>query len=265
MPGSGYSSGVSPLPLQTDVIYGPVRSKRLGLSLGINLLPTTKKVCPFDCVYCHYGRTALKSESPKNADFPTPDLVLKRLEEYLKSEREFDYITFSGNGEPMLHPDFDFLVWEVKRLRDKFRPQTPIALLTNSSVVARQKIETGKLIDLPIFKLDCGDEETFLKINRPTPEVKLAGIIKGLKEIAREIKITIQTVFINGRVKNYADEVLNNWISAIIEIKPSFIQIYSVDRPVAEEGVLMLDNSSLFNLAAVIENKTGIKTKAFLP
>jgi len=257
---------MAPLPLQRDVLYGPIKSKRLGLSLGINLLPTTQKVCPFDCVYCHYGRTGIKTISPSGIILPAADLVLKRLEEYLKSDNAFNYITFSGNGEPLLHPDFDYITLEVKRLRDRFRPKTLIALLTNSSIITQdQKIETLKLIDLPIFKLDCGDEETFQIINRPVPEIKLEDIIKGLMEIAREIKLTIQTVFLDGKVKNYTGEIFNHWLSAIIGIKPSFIQIYSVDRPVAEGGIKMLDNRTLLSLAEEIERKTGVKTKAYLP
>ncbi len=257
---------MKPIPLQRDVIYGPIKSKRLGLSLGINLLLTTKKVCSFDCVYCHYGKTNVKTIRPENIDLPTTDFVLKKLEEYLKSNIAFNYITFSGNGEPLLHPDFNFIVQETKGLRDRFRPNCPLALLTNSSIIARdKKIETLKLIDLPIFKLDCGDEETFQKINRATEEIKLEGIIKGLKEIAGAIKITIQTVFIDGKIKNYAGDIFNNWLSAVIKIRPSFIQIYSVDRPVAEEGIEMLDDKILLGLAEEIEKKTGIKTKAYLP
>ncbi|MEO0102740.1 MAG: radical SAM protein [candidate division WOR-3 bacterium] len=257
---------MTPLPLQRDVIYGPIKSKRLGLSLGINLLPTTQKVCSFDCIYCHYGKTNIKTLNPKDIQFPPTDLVLKRLEWYLKSDTEFHYITFSGNGEPLLYPNFDLIVKEIKKLRDQYRPKIPIALLSNSSAIIRdKKIETLKLIDLPIFKLDAGDEETFKEINRPVSEVKLAEIVNALKVIAQEIRITIQTVLLNGRIKNFAEEALKRWFSLIQEIKPSLIQIYSVDRPVAEENVKMLDDRTLLSKAEEIERKTKIRTVAYLP
>ncbi|MEO0101034.1 MAG: radical SAM protein [candidate division WOR-3 bacterium] len=257
---------MSPLPLQKDVIYGPIRSKRLGLSLGINLLPINQKVCSFDCIYCHYGKTNIKTLDPKDIQFPPIDLVLKKLEWYLKSDIEFHYITFSGNGEPLLYPNFDLLVKEIKKLRDRYRPKTPIALLSNSSVIIRdKKIEILKLITLPIFKLDAGDEETFQEINRPVSEVKLNGIVSALKEISKEIEITIQTVFLNGRIRNFNEKSLKIWISLIKEINPSFIQIYSVDRPVAEENVKMVDDRTLLSKAKEIERRTKIRTIAYLP
>lgn len=255
-----------PLPLQRDVIYGPIKSKRLGLSLGINLLPTTQKVCSFDCIYCHYGKTNIKTLDPKDIQFPPIDLVLKKLEWYLKSDIEFHYITFSGNGEPFLYPDFDTIVLAIKELRDRYRPKTPIALLSNSSVITRdKKITTLKLINLPIFKLDAGDEKTFQEINRPVSGVKLNEIVNALKEISKEIKIIIQTVFLNGRIKNFTREILENWLFTIRQITPSLIQIYSVDRPVAEENVKMVENSLLLGKAREIEEKTKIKTIAYLP
>ncbi len=207
----------------------------------------------------------MKTIDPKSILFPETRRVLKRLEESLRSLVPFQYITFSGNGEPTLHPEFDQIVKEVKGLRDKLRPRIPIALLTNSSLIRKDRVETLKLIDLPVFKLDCGDEESFQMINRPQEGLKLEAIAKELKEISREIKITIQTVFLEGKVKNFLGEAFDNWLSLIEEIKPNFIQIYSVDRPVAEEGIRMLTDSRLLELAEKIEERTKVKTKAYLP
>ncbi len=121
------------IPLQRGIIYGPVASRRLGRSLGINLLPANCKLCSFDCVYCHYGRTQAKSLHPEEDAFPSVQEVLNAVEAALQGGLDFDYLTFSGNGEPTLHPNFAEIVFEVRILRDRLRPQVKLAVLSNSS------------------------------------------------------------------------------------------------------------------------------------
>lgn len=255
---------MSVLPLQKGIIYGPVKSKRLGRSLGINLLPCDNKVCSFDCIYCHYGHTKIKTVKPDSIQFPSISEVLSEVEKALKSEIGFEYLTFSGNGEPMLHPQFTELAAEIKILKEKFRPTVALALLSNSSLVGLTDITDSIVsIEFPIFKLDCGDDATFQAINRPAPEIKLTEIIAGLKRLARRFKITIQTVFINGAVTNFTQEPLAQWLVAIKDIKPAAIQIYSTDRPVADAQVKMLSKEQLEDLAKTIRQKTGILTQAY--
>jgi wyosine [tRNA(Phe)-imidazoG37] synthetase (radical SAM superfamily) len=255
---------MSVLPLQQGIIYGPVKSKRLGRSLGINILPCDNKVCSFDCIYCHYGPTRTKVMKTDNIKFPSVDAILAEVEKALKSEVGFEYITFSGNGEPMLHPQFVEITTRIKALKEKYRPNVSLTLLTNSSPVIKDDIANSIIsIEFPIFKLDCGDEATFRTINRPLPELKIGEIIAGLKRLAKRFKITIQTVFIDGVVPNIEKDKFEQWLAAIQEIKPAAIQIYSTDRPVADSKVKMLSKAQLEELAKLVIEKTGILAQAF--
>ena len=148
---------MSPLKLKTGITYGPVNSRRLGRSLGINLSPNSYKACSFSCVYCHYGWTDyfIGDYSEVQSDIPEPDEVRRELEEVLKKGTEFDYITFSGNGEPTLHPQFDRIVDLVVETRDKYSPEKKVAILSNSSMLNKREVlnALGR-IDLRIMKLD---------------------------------------------------------------------------------------------------------------
>ncbi len=255
---------MSVLSLQKGIIYGPVNSKRLGRSLGINLFPNYKKICSFDCVYCHYGRTDETTLNPNPKDLPTVEQVISAIEDTLKSPIEFDYITFSGNGEPMTHPDFAQIVRLTKQARDKYRPNVPITLLSNSSCLAKPiDFDTLSLIENRIFKLDCADEPTFKAINNPVPEIKIKDIINGLKTVSSVLPITIQTVFIDGPIKNFEGEIFAQWLDAIKQIKPQKIQVYSTDRPVAQSQVKMISDEKLTELARTIMKKTGIPAIAY--
>ncbi len=252
------------LPLQKAIIYGPVNSKRLGRSLGINLFPNTKKVCSFDCAYCHYGKTSEKTSKPDRAELPTVAEVTSTAEQIFKSPIEFDYITFSGNGEPTIHPDFPEIVRKIKELRDKYRHNVPITLLSNSSCLTGDiDIDTLSLIDNRIFKLDCTDQQSFQIMNNGCADIKIDDIIAGLEKIAQVLPITIQTVFIDGIIQNYQGKIFEDWLQAIKRIKPQKIQVYSTDRPVAVSGIKMLSNEQLHQLANLIQEQTGIPTRAY--
>ena len=255
---------MSVLPLQTGIIYGPVKSKRLGRSLGINILPCDNKVCNFDCIYCHYGPTKTKVRQTGNIKFPSVAEILTEVEKALHSAVGFEYITFSGNGEPMLHPQFAEIAAQIKALKERYRPSVSLTLLSNSSMVEQNDIANSIVsIEFPIFKLDCGDDATFRTINRPVPELKITEIIAGLKRLAKRFKITIQTVFVNGVVPNATKEPFDQWLAAIKDIKPAAIQIYSTDRPVADSKVKMLSNAQLAEIAKLVIEKTGILTQAY--
>ena len=248
------------LPLKNSIIYGPVKSKRLSRSLGINIISSSEKICSFNCIYCQYGLT----KKFNNAFIPVKE-VEEALINFFKSPQKIDYLTFSGNGEPTLHPEFETIVKIVKKIRDKFAPQIPIALLSNSSNILNLSLETLKMIDVKIFKLDCGNEELFLLINRPLVNITFKDIVKGLKKIAQRFPITIQTMFIDFKEKNnYEGEALRDYIKVIKEIKPAFIQIYSCDRPVAINGVKPISNEKLKELADLINKKTKILLRAYL-
>ncbi|MEO0096565.1 MAG: radical SAM protein [candidate division WOR-3 bacterium] len=249
-----------PISLKNNIIYGPVNSKRLGRSLGINILSTMEKICSFNCIYCQYGITKNRKGS-----FISVEEVEEALYNFFANPVRIDYLTFSGNGEPTLHPEFEKIVKKVKNIRDKYAPAVPIALLSNSSNINSLPYETLKMIDIKIFKLDSGNEELFLKINRPVGNISLKEIVHGLKKVSQKFPITIQTIFISfGDENNYDKEALKDYLLRIKEIKPAFIQIYSCDRPVAQNNVNLISNEKLKELEKVINKKTKTLVRAYL-
>jgi len=192
---------MSVLELQKGIIYGPVNSRRLGRSLGINLLPPSRKLCTFDCVYCQYGRAAPVSATRRLAGLPSVSAVMREVEEAIvRQQSPPDYLTFSGNGEPTLHPDFPEIVDEVLRLKDRVCPGARVALLSNSSRVHRPEIRKAiELLDDPILKLDAGDPATLSLISRPVSTITFEKIIEGLAEMPHLI---IQSMIIAGEPQN---------------------------------------------------------------
>ena len=252
---------MSTVPLQKGIIYGPVESRRLGRSLGINLLPASYKLCSFDCVYCHYGRTKVKTLNPEGNAFPTIEEVLNAVEIALQGELDFDYLTFSGNGEPTLHPNFAEIVFEVRILRDRIRPQVKLAVLSNSSTAHLFIVrEALSLIDTPIMKLDAGDEHTLTVVNRPAAGVNLEQILAGLKRLP---ELVIQSVLIDGNVSNIWGAPYEAWLSALADLDPALVQIYSIDRPVPEAWVEKVRPVMLQRVAREIEGLTGLQVQAY--
>ena len=171
------------LQLQDGILYGPINSRRLGSSLGINLMPGKYKLCSFNCLYCHYGWTkklALDLEKHRR-DLPSPEAVAQEVEKGLLSRLEFDYLTFSGNGESTIYPGFPELVERVVELRDRHRPDVKLALLSNSSGLIYPEVRACMTrIDRPFFKLDAGTEEMWRLVNRPCQGIEFDRIIEAL-------------------------------------------------------------------------------------
>lgn len=251
------------LELQKTIIYGPVNSRRLGKSLGINLMPTSYKMCSFNCVYCQYGwtKTHTLEVSGYLPALPTVDEVKKTLEDWLKKGQKVDYITFSGNGEPSIHPEFDKIVDEVKKLRDKFQPQAKVAILSNSSSLALPWVKKAlEMLDVRIMKLDCGTSEAFEKINQPTTKIKYQDMIENLKDIKN---IIIQSVFVRGDISNTSTDEVEEWIEKIRYISPDKVQIYSLDRPSAFKSLLKVDRYVLSKIAELAQELSGITVEVF--
>ena len=251
------------LPLQDDVVYGPIMSRRLGRSLGINLMPSRHKLCSFNCVYCHYGWTELlTSDAMAHAqDLPSVERIVQRLEVALRSALEFDYITFSGNGEPTLHPQFAVIVDQLRRLRDRFRPLAKLALLSNSTCLGRPAVrDCIAKIDLPVFKLDAGTEDTFHSINRPAKGLELAQILQWLTSIRG---ILLQTVLVDGAPSNVAGRELETYFEHIARIQPQEVHIYSIDRPAADPRLIRVPPQRLQGIAQRGSALTGVKFRAF--
>ncbi len=254
------------IALQSGIIYGPVKSRRLGWSLGLNISPTNYKFCSFNCVYCQYGWTTVCAidTDDRRRDFPAPEEFEKALENalYEHKEKEIDNITFSGNGEPTIHPQFVELVDIAKKSKDKYLPKAKLGVLSNSSMVSMEKVRKALAkLDFRIMKLDAGGSETFQKINCSCPGVDYATIVNGLKSLEN---ITLQTMFVDGSIGNVGDEEVRNWIERINEIKPLKVQIYSLHRPPAASSLREVPEEKLREIAARAEEATGVAVEVIV-
>jgi wyosine [tRNA(Phe)-imidazoG37] synthetase (radical SAM superfamily) len=260
--GTGQEDNMSVLELQEGVIYGPVNSRRLGRSLGINLLPARRKVCTFNCVYCQYGKAEAVSPSDVQAGFPSVSSVLQEVEEAIKRQQAPpDYLTFSGNGEPTLHPGFPEIVVEVLHLRDRLCPAARVAILSNSSTVHRPEVRRAiEQLDDPIMKLDAGDPETLSRLNRPARAVTLERILEGLAAMPRLI---VQSMIIAGEAQNAEGEAHEAWLTTLCRLSPEKVQIYTAERPAAESGVRRVPREELEKLAERAQERTGIPVGAY--
>ena len=259
-------SNMQTIPLQSGIIYGPVRSRRLGWSLGLNISPISYKFCSFNCVYCQYGWTTICALDTVDRleDLPNSSDFERALESALHEhkDKEIDNITFSGNGEPTLHPQFAELVNIAKKLKEEYFPEAKLGILSNSSTVVKEKVRRALAeLDFRIMKLDAGDPETFSKINRPCPEVDYLAILNGLKSLEGVI---LQTMFIDGAIQNIGEREVKEWMGRVGEIKPVKAQIYSLHRPSAASSLREVTAERLREIAAQTEGATGVAVEVIV-
>jgi wyosine [tRNA(Phe)-imidazoG37] synthetase (radical SAM superfamily) len=247
------------LELQSTIIYGPIRSRRIGSSLGVNLLPPKIKICSFDCLYCQYGWTDFALM--ESAVFPGPDEVRKAIEDALeKLPEQPHWITFSGNGEATLHPDFGRIVDIVIDVRDRFVPDTGTAILSNSTTVHRREIrEALAKLDLRIMKLDAGTEEMFASYSRPASGFTLDQVVDGLAALD---DVTIQSLFTKGTSGNFTEANMAAWIERLKRIEPLLVQVYSLDRGFPSREIEKLSGQELDAIVKKLE-EAGIPARAF--
>ncbi len=249
------------IPLQSDIIYGPVFSRRLGRSFGIKLLSSQKKICSFDCIYCEYGFTDEVTEAPGAFGFPEPDAIMAAVQRLFQKPRSIDFLTFAGNGEPTLHPDFLEIIRGVKRIRDRLRPDVQLAILSNATQVTKADVIAGlNLLDAPMMKLDAGDEETFQAINRPAASVDFSQILAGLMQIKG---LMIQSVLVDGIISNIKGEAYEKWAAALVSLKPDMIHIYSIERPTPVRGVLSVSSGVLRGIEKDLQERFQLPVRAF--
>ncbi|MDD2889772.1 MAG: radical SAM protein [bacterium] len=248
-----------------SIIYGPVKSRRLGNSLGINLLPVGCKVCSLNCTYCQYGWTdthTINKNELGRVRFPGVQEVITAIEGVLhRIKTPLDCLTFSGYGEPTLHPQFNEIIKQTKDLRDRYSkdhnfPPIPIVVISNSTNIENAR-EGLQLADVRAMKLDACEENIFNEINKPAEGVSLDDIVKNLKTLK---DIIIQSMFLET---NISDSAIEKWIDCIAEIKPLEVQIYTLDRMPADLNLKALDKSVLKDIACKLTKKTGIKVTAF--
>lgn len=249
------------IPLQRGIVYGPVLSRRLGRSLGVNLMPITKKVCSFDCIYCQYGKTELHTLDPDPGILPSVSDVLEEIEKALRKPRTIDRLTLSGNGEPTLHPEFLEIVTGVRVLRDRYRPNAEIALLSNASRINSPDIlKALDLIDLPMMKLDVGDPVSFKAINRPVEGIEFSALLRNLEAIPH---LVLQCVLFGGEVTNAWGDAFKNWKDALTTLRPKKVLIYSTERPTALQGVECLPPEKLSQIRNELQKAHGLVVEAF--
>lgn len=243
------------LELQKGIIYGPVNSRRLGRSLGINILPPARKVCPFNCVYCQYGWTETHiARADMIPELPSVNAVRRALKKSLMELPTMPaYITFSGNGEPTLHPEFDRMVGEVITLRDQLAPEAKTAILSNSALVSDPLIRASlSKLDMRIMKLDCGSRETFANYNQPCPGVDIEAITEGLVQLSN---VHIQTLIAAGGRGNLNPENIEEWIKRLKRIEPVSIQLYTLDRGYPSNQLRAASREDLNRIQAQVQKE----------
>lgn len=247
-------------------IFGPVRSRRLGISLGINLMPADGKLCTFDCVYCECGFNAdHRPTQPR----PTREEVAQALEnklQQMQQEGELpDVLTFAGNGEPTGHPQFAEIIDDTLQLRDAFCPSAKVSVLSNATFAARPKVKEALLkVDNNILKLDTVDPKYITLVNRPTGKYDISDVLKSIAEFGK--KCIVQTMFMKGEsngksVDNTGDEYVLPWLEAIKNIGPKQVMIYTIDRETPDHGLRKASPEELNRIVALIE-ATGIPASA---
>ena len=231
-------------------IFGPVHSRRLGISLGINLLPADGKVCSFNCIYCECGFN--EDHRPKQS-MPTRQQVAQKLEEKLQqmsAEGQLpDVLTFAGNGEPTCHPHFAEIIDDTIRLRNRFCPQAKVSVLSNSTMIHRPQVHDALMrVDNNILKLDTIDPLYINKVDCPVGTYDVGLIIDRMK--AFNGHIIIQTMFMRGEyqgesVDNTSDSFVNPWLDALRAIKPQQVMVYTIDRETPAHGLLKATHEQL--------------------
>lgn len=240
-----------------SIIYGPIHSRRLGVSLGINLMPTTAKLCTFDCVYCECGW----NQPVSHPSLPTREEVRIALESQLSIAVEpIDVITFSGNGEPTMHPDFLGIIQDTCALRDQYCPKAKVAVLSNSTQLGRTDvIEALRLCDNRILKLDSAIDATMRLIDKPV-NAQLT-----VKQIAQWLSIfdgdfTLQTCFLRGEyqgqtIDNTTPEELTAWYKMVDYLHPKQVMIYVIDRVTPLETLEKIPAETMEKIAIPLREK----------
>lgn len=249
----------------SDTVFGPIHSRRLGTSLGVNLSPRDGKVCTFDCLYCEAGYNAQgagTSGLPSRAEVAA--LLEARLKRMSEAGERLDVITFSGNGEPTVNPDFPGIIDDTLRLRDKYYPQVRVSVLTNSTMLDREAVaEALGRVDNAILKLDSAIDSTIRALDRPVSQSFTASkVINNLAAFGS--RAIIQTMMTRGvhdgiSVDNTTDAEVDALIEAYREIKPRLIMLYSLDRPTPETNLQRVPRAELDEIAARITAATGIE------
>ncbi len=224
--------------IREETVFGPIHSRRLGSSLGINLLPQNGKICNFDCIYCECG---WNRDGLSDRKLPSAADVREALERKLRSLAAegvgIDSITFSGDGEPTLNPEFPQIIDDTLALRDRYYPGARVSVLSNATRAhIRAVFEALCKVDNPIMKIDAPSDELVARINLPAPGYSLSRVIEALKGFKGDF--VLQTMFLKGPLfDSSSPEVLDGWMSIVRELHPREIMVYTIARPTPQQGL----------------------------
>ncbi len=257
---------LKPWTLPDGILYGPFATRRKGMSLGVNLLPPSEKVCSFNCVYCQCGWTPGKPPGPDELRRTCPSVATAR--ETL--DREFprlrdvgrapNSIVLSGNGEPTLYPDFPEAVEVLLAARDRHLPGIPITLLTDGTELGRPEIRAAALrVDHPTVKLDAGDEESLRRVDIPLVPFSVATLLGWLREMP---PVVLQACFVRGVVDNTTPAAVEAWAQAVVSVRPRRVEVYSLDRVPPARGLVKVPLADLERIAAGVR-AAGIQVETY--
>jgi len=241
-----------------EIVFGPILSRRYGNSLGINLLPLDNKICNYDCIYCECGWTNLKKQKISFTPYPSIRSAIEdRFAALYHANVAIDHITFAGNGEPTMHPDFANIVDLVHRYRDQYWPKVKTVVLSNGTLLSRPAIHQAlQRIDRPTLKLDSANEHYYKLINKPFHTKSLSNYVQQLAEFGN--KLVIQAMFLKGNVNgeeidNSTSKEVETWLNALEIIRPQSVVVYSLDRETPLSGLQKISAERLQEISQSVE------------
>ena len=243
--------------LYDQVIFGPVHSRRLGLSLGVNLLPLDNKLCSFDCIYCECGWAGRGAKPRFNDRATVRELLRAKLLEMTGAGTPPDVITFAGNGEPTMHPEFGAIIDDTIAARDELCPKAKISVLSNATMIGREEVREALLkVDNNILKLDSAFDATVRRMNNPAGDYSVARTVELMKRF--EGRMILQTMFLAGEIEgepidNTAEREVEAWLRLVEEIRPSKVMVYSLDRDTPCRTLRKIPREELQRIAARVE------------
>lgn len=235
--------------IREETVFGPIKSRRLGTSLGINLLPTKGKFCNFDCIYCECG---WNRDGRDDTRLPSAAEVRRALEdklaELLLDGTRLDSITFSGDGEGTLNPEFPRIIDDTIRLRDAYCPEARISVLSNATRVHIPEVfEALQKVDNPIMKIDAPSNELIARINKPAPGYDLARVIDGLRRFNGNF--ILQTMFLRSSDYDSSEPAaVAAWMDIVRDLRPREVMVYTIDRETPQEGLQKFSVDEMRNL-----------------
>jgi len=250
-----------------QTIFGPIISRRLGVSLGINLLPNDSKLCSFNCIYCECGwnpeKGTVKAILPTRLEVKTQ--LYEKLMTMKKEDRLPDVITFAGNGEPTMHPEFAEIIDDTIAIRNELCPKAAIAVLSNSTMLHKPAVITAlKKVDDNILKLDSGMISTIQVLDQPVGRFDLPSVVENLKRF--DGQLIIQTLFVRGHfngkpIDNTTAEELDAWIPLLNQIRPKLVMIYTIARDTPAHDLEKVEIAELESIATRVREETGLEVQ----